>query len=223
MPNRHGLTTVTQHWNLKKNQYLYSHLTQEECASNALDEAAQEMDRLNDFCVLCLDGVAGRLDSMVRWLRDIDQQGSDVETKDDIVRELNKSELVEYQIPAWREIHDRLTPAMGVSLLCAFIEKILKTLCKELKGATRVTRGSTSKVDFYLDSLRRRGLSIKLKPQWYAQWKSYQKIRNAYMHGDEWDKLSKLLSGVRLCDVFRVASDLCLAAEKAYPSEQESA
>lgn len=183
----------------------------------AFVEIEEDMNQLNDYCVVTLEAVEATVQRLTRDFRSgkggvfKDSAGESIELSDDQVRDGAAIEM-----DVWHDTSRFMAIANCLVLLACFTEKNLSHLCVAISGRLPKHRGGQSKVACCLEFLSKECQLTFTEPEESSQLREQcREIRNAFAHGD-WQRTRDLVSRVELADAFKAVSDLFCAIEKAY-------
>ena len=158
----------------------------------------EEMAQLNDFCLLCINGVSkhlGGLEEELQRYRSGEKRAEHLDIgdiTDDVVWSMEEIDL-----PRWREMERFMVRAMSLLLLAIFSEKCLKDLAKylapsEAPGFKRKS-GETeiSGLLRYLNSTC--ALEFKEPEASRSVREKCRQIRNDFAHG-RWDAVNEAIA-----------------------------
>jgi hypothetical protein len=179
----------------------------------------EELEHLNDFCVLCLQQTRQRVQNLredANGYRMGKRKASDP-AEGDLSDEVAWS-IEEVILPAWNELEQVVVRAMCLLLLAAFLEKSLKDIISQL-GRTHAPgirpRTRESKIESALRYLRDQcGLVFDEPAESRDMREICRRVRNEFAHGD-WERVKQGLSSIDLADAFGSASELLYHIDRA--------
>ncbi len=198
------------------NNYLYMAQDDSQPIFHGIQE---EIARLNDFCLLCIDGTSKQLAELqrkVKQYRDGEERAVDPEF-DDLSNEVAWA-LEEFDIPRWQETERFLVRAMCLILLSAFTEKSLKSLASYLAPAEapcfkrKAGKTETGALVRYLQETC--ALNFEEPEPSQAIREKCRRLRNDFAHG-RWDVLSASIADESLSTAFGAVTELFYAIDEA--------
>jgi hypothetical protein len=182
----------------------------------------EEMAQLNDYCLLCLNGVSKRISELGQEYRElqsgerriVDPDFGDATT--DAAWYISDVELLR-----WQDTQEFLVQAMCLLLMSAFTEKSLKSLCSDFALSSSVhpkmIKGQ-SKTSSYLHFLREScNLTFDEPRESLAIRERCRRLRNSFAHG-EWEDVRQEVAQISLQRAFFATTTLFQSIEKAYLS-----
>ncbi len=186
-------------------------------------EIEEEMEELNDFCVVSHKAVESAL-KKTRFQVERYEAGRDVLIVPDIgdVTDDAIMGLEDFEIPKWEHISFFLSHATSLVLLHIFAEKSLKSLCIALapEGSRKAKREKDlSKIDSFLEYLRNTCKLTFDEPSGASKLRNgIRNIRNQFAHGD-WVEVEKSTHMFGLRKSFATTTNLFEAIELATRKE----
>ena len=181
--------------------------------------AQEEMAQLNDFCLLCLEGTAAKLNDFRRELSSYRMGERQAEHPEigDITEEVAMG-LEDVIIPSWEETEEFLVRAMCLILLSAFLEKSLKQIANYLtpevapKFKAQPGLGEIGSLLAYLQVTCL--LQFEEPEESKSTRERCRKLRNAFAHG-HWDQVKVDVATQSVRQAFSAVSGLLDCIEKA--------
>ena len=214
-----NLITADEQLMLQETEGLEPYLFQSPFGDHVFAIIEEEMEELNDFCVVSYNAVE---DSLKREKAQAKKYatGQDKLIHPEIgdVTEEALIGMEDFVIPKWEQIHSFLSHATCLLLLHIFVEKSLKSLClnyaPENSPSVKQVRGM-SKIDSFLKYLKENcGFSFEEPSEAIELRDGIRKIRNAFAHGD-WDTVRKTTLKFSLRKSFYTTSKLFRLIEEA--------
>ncbi len=213
------LITADEQLMLQETEGLDPYLFQSPFGDQVFTIIEEEMEELNDFCVVSIDAVEDAL-NREKALAKKYSTGQERLIHPEIgdVTEEAIMGIEDFVIPKWEQIHSFLSHATCLLLLHIFVEKSLKSLCMnytpDKSSSVKQIRGM-SKIDSYLQYLKNDCGFFFEEPKEAAELRDgIRKIRNAFAHGD-WDTVRKTTLKYSLRNSFSITSKLFRLIEKA--------
>jgi hypothetical protein len=198
------------------NNYLYFAGDDSQPIFHGIEE---EMAQLNDFCVLCTEGISERLAGLQETLRGYESGEKRVQLPDfgDVIDAAADALAVRF-IPRWEQAERFLVRAMSLLLLSVFSEKCLKELANYLAPAEAPRfkrKGRDAEISALLKYLNSTcALEFEEPEQSRLVREKCRHLRNDFAHG-RWDKVEAEIAGYSLCTAFGAVTALLEAIDAA--------
>jgi hypothetical protein len=183
-----------------------------------------EMSQLNDYCVLCLNETAKKLQDLKEDAKEYKKGTKSVVVEPeqwDVTQDFVMG-LEEIDIPAWEDNYLFVSKAMCMILLSTYTEKSLKSLCMAFSENEYLPKqkGGESKISAYVNYLKTICKFDLIEPIEFLELREEcRKIRNNFAHGD-WDDIRDELIKISLHQSFLAVSTLFqVLEEKIYPAD----